>query len=335
MSFAVHDFYSPTLICDAKEFHKAEVVVLVDVMHSGAMLDRLLLMCLDLHPARVRGLTLIDQSGGKRLSASYLSVWRERQETRMSVEEFLQRTPEAWPDQLERFEPNDECGVARQVTGLSAHDSSANGPVAAFVEAELIEHVHATGALKQDFVIAGKRYPYVVNVLDLLNDAGCREFLLSRAKRELSCLRDRRVCLAYHAARWQRAGAIAKALSAELNWPLSPIGSRGASFKLTDEQYRRLSCYDTVVIVDAAIRTGDTISAIVHALDCEPLLKRPKFAAFCVLDALSIVSKSELAEQLGIEIRTLFKLPLTPPTEEVRHWVAAQKAINARPDFQM
>jgi hypothetical protein len=88
-----------------------------------------------------------------------------------------------------------------------------------------------------------------------------------------------------------------------------------------------LACYNNVVIVDAAIRTGDSIGAIVRAVDDTWLRKHTKFTAFCVLHALSSISQSELAADLGITIRSLFKLPLTPPTQEVRHWVNAQKAI--------
>ena len=53
-----HDFYSPTLICDAREFQNAEVFVLVDVLHTGGMLNRLMLACREYRPLRVRGASL-------------------------------------------------------------------------------------------------------------------------------------------------------------------------------------------------------------------------------------------------------------------------------------
>ena len=99
-------------------------------------------------------------------------------------------------------------------------------------------------------------------------------------------------------------------LSSELGWPAIPIGSSGRTFTVTDEQLKRLASFDAVVIVDSAIRTGDTLSAIVRALDDSWLLKHTTFLALCILDALSHTSRIELAQELGIDIRTLFQLPL-------------------------
>ncbi len=66
---------------------------------------------------------------------------------------------------------------------------------------------------------------------------------------------------------------------------------------------------------------------MIESLDDVWLQKRTKFTAFCILNALSRVSKAELSKELGVEIRTLFTLPLTPPTYEIRHWVNEQKSL--------
>jgi hypothetical protein len=49
-----------------------------------------------------------------------------------------------------------------------------------------------------------------------------------------------------------------------------------------------------------------------------------------VLDALSHQSKHELSIEAGVEIRTLFKVPMSPPTEEIRHWANKQKSVVLR-----
>jgi hypothetical protein len=96
---------------------------------------------------------------------------------------------------------------------------------------------------------------------------------------------------------------------------------------VSDAQLKQLASYDTVVIVDAALRTGDTLSALVRTIEDKWLLKHTEFVALCVLNALSHALQGDLASTLGIEIRTLFDLPLAPPTEEVRHWTNIQKAL--------
>ena len=99
----------------------------------------------------------------------------------------------------------------------------------------------------------------MVNVLDLLKDRDARRFDPRCAMKELAHICHKKVCLTYHVGRSQLAGAIARMLSAELKWPLLPIGTRGTTFTLTDQQYKRLACYDTAVIVDAASTSKMTV----------------------------------------------------------------------------
>lgn len=322
-----HDFYSPTVVCDPREFANADVIVLFDVVHSGNSLNALMSMCRGNTPRRVRGLALVDQSGGRSLCAEWYAVWNEERESRVPLDIFLHNASEQKRSELRRFEPNDECAIADHIgkSGSYRVNTATRSNVA--IDVELVKHIHATGALKRDHMISQKRYPFAINVLDLLKkDAAARSFIIGRAVKELSGFSGDNVCLAYHVARSARAGEIAKLLGREMGWPTLAIGTRGQTFSLSDQQKTRLARYDTVVVVDAAIRTGDTISAIVRAVDDSWLRKHTKLVAFCILNALSHGSESQLASDLEIDIRTLFTLPLAPPTEEVRHWENVQKA---------
>jgi hypothetical protein len=321
-----HDFYSPTLVCAPKELRGADVTVMVDVVHTGGLLDRLFSVCREHSPAYVRGLTLIDQSSGERLSEESLSLWNDAPEERFPVEHFLQTAPIAEQRELTRFEPNDECAVdvqsASRLVEPVAHHVAPIDDCASFAEM-----IHQAGAFRCDYSIGHKRYPYVINVLDLLRDSDCRQRLLALACERLADLNGKRSCVAYHAGRAARAGRIAKLLGAALNWPVIALGSGGPSFALSQPQYNCVTAYQNVVLVDAAIRTGESLTAMTRALADSNVCAGRRIVGFCVLDALSRVSREELATTLGIEIRTLFRVPLAPPTERVRNWMSSQKVL--------
>lgn len=320
-----HDYYSPTVVCDEREFLNADVIVLMDVVHSGATLNELLAMCISRGARRVRGLVLVDQSEGKPLCAEWHALWHEPKEERIPLETFVRDASEEAVRQLRRFEPNDEIALntldAAPMISRPVKSSRLN------LDNELTKHIHATGALKRDYVIGKKRYPYVVNVLDLIKKStDARTFVLHRAASALGDLAGKKVAVAFHAGRKQRAGCLANLLGSSFGWPTVAIGSVGPAFTVSDNQLRQLASYETVLIADAALRTGDTLSALIRAIEDKWLLKHVQFVALCVLNALSDVPRTELASTLGVEIRTLFDLPLSPPTEEVRHWANMQKA---------
>lgn len=319
-----HDFYSPTIVCSPKEFVNADVIVLVDVVHSGSTLDRLMSLCIGKGPRRVRGLALVDQSERQSLRAEWFSLWSEPKEERTPLDLFIAGATDAELQQLRRFDPNEEVATAMNSRG--SRTTLDVRSTRFFIDAVLLRHIHETGALKCDYRIGKKRYPYVVNVLDLVKKSvAARTFVMTRLATELADLAGRNAALAFHAGRRMRAGHLAQIMGSELGLPVLAIGSPGNTFSLTDQQLRELAGYDVVVIVDAAMRTGETIAAVTRAIDDKWLRKHTRFVALCVVDALSDTSQSALAMELGIEIRTLFKLPLAPPTEEVRHWTRRQR----------
>jgi hypothetical protein len=317
-----HDYYDPSLVCSREEVADADAVVMVDVAHSGSLLRRLITACRAFNPAQVSGLVLVDQSIAPLQNLHYHALWSEEIDARVPLDQFIAQSPENATNTLRRFEPNAESTI----DSIDSLETSSADQLLATIDPQLLVHVIATDALKCDHRIGGKTYPFVVNVLDLIKkDDDSRNFIISCSKSALADLAFHKTCLAFHVGRSQRAGKFAKVLSNHTGWPNIAIGTKGSSFTLTDEQCRRLACFDNVVIVDAAIRTGETISAISRAVRREAF-NRPRFIAFTVLNALSGNAQARLVQELGIEVRSLFDFPLTPPTEEVRHWATAQKS---------
>lgn len=319
-----HDFYSPTLICAPKELRSADVTVMVDVIHTGGLLERLFSICRENAPAHIRGLVLIDQSMDMLLSEDVIPLWTDGPEARLALEQFRRTATGDQQRQLMRFEPNDEYAIALQEVAADPRSETDDPQVDD--GSLLVQMVHQSGALRSDYAIARKRYPYVINVLDLFRDQDCRQRIVSMASHELADLHGGRTCLAYHSGRAARAGKIAKLLGAELHWPAIPLGNRSASFALSELQCKRIAAFENVVLVDAAIRTGDSLTAVTRAMDDMALRSGRRCIAFCILDALTRMSRSDLSARLDLDIRTLFSFPLSPPTERVRNWMNHQKA---------
>jgi hypoxanthine-guanine phosphoribosyltransferase len=319
-----HDFYSPALVCAPYELRDADVTVIIDVLHTGGLLDRLLTVCRGHNPARLRGLAVIGQSVGNRLSEDRFCLWTDEPEERIPIDEFRRTAGSEQQRQLLRFEPNAECAVGIPAAlPVPLPEPSNAQPMEC--DATFVEMIKEAGALRCDYKIGRKRYPYVINILDLLGHPECRNTLASMASDRLADLASERTCLAYDAGRAARAGRLAKTLALALHWPVLRLGTRSTSFAITEQQCQQLAGFRNVVIVDAAIRTGDSLTAIIQALQAS-VHSGTNIVAFCVLDALSRTSRLDLASHLRIDIRTLFEVALAPPTERVRSWMNSQKA---------
>ena len=319
-----HDYYSPTLVCAPSELQGADITVMVDVIHTGGLLERLFAACRQHAPAHIRGFALIDQSCGAPFTHDTLAVWREEQEERISIGKFKRTATAESQKRLTRFEPNDEC--TNSVHSSSAPTLPSGRLQLVSDDSDLLKMIHRSGALRRDYAISGKRYPYVINVLDFLRDPHSKRRLSTMAVEALADVESRRSCIVYHSGRRARAGTLAKLMGETMRLPVIALGSKGSSFALRWRQREQLSGYRTTIIVDSAIRTGESLGAMVRAIDDAGLRTGRKVVAFCVLDALSRVSRRDLARTLGIEIRTLFQVPLAPPTERVRSWANSKKS---------
>ena len=320
-----HDYYAPKLVCDSREFENTDVVVLVDVVHSGSLLRRLIKLCLDYGPSTVKGLALIGQSEFVKDEVDYAAIWQSESEAREPLDEFRSTASDADLGRLRIFDPNRSCALQPYSDRLVDCDTSSAS--FEYIDPQLQECIERTDAMKCDFQIGSKKYAFAVNVLDLLRkDEESRKFIIGRAYSMLADCAFRNTCLAFHAGRSARAGVIAKALSDVSGWPSMAIGTRGKTFTLTDQQCRRFASFDNIVIVDAAIRTGDTIAAIAQAIAQQKVMEEPRVVGFCVLNSLTDIELEALSSKLDIELRSAFRLPLAPPSDEIRHWTSQQKA---------
>lgn len=325
-----HDYYEPKVVCDPQEFTDSKVVVLVDVIHSGSLVQRLFRLCTQFDPASVSAVSLISQIGNGCEEVPCLSVWTLEREVRDPLARFRATASERELKCLQTFDPNRSCAMdCDSLAGPTASKSRAVSSNDFVIEAELRDCIERTNAMKMDYRISGKLYSFAVNVLDLLKkDEDSRKFVLSRANQVLADIALRAsgsTCLAYHAGRASRAGYIAKLLGGNLGWPVMAMGRRNRAFALTDRQCRYFALFDNVVIVDSAIRTGDSIAALACAIGKEKVMAEPRVIGFVVFNSLSDGQLETLSSKLNIELRSAFRLPLAPPTKEIRHWAALHK----------
>jgi len=73
-----------------------------------------------------------------------------------------------------------------------------SGPHSVDYNSPFVRMIQQARALRCDYKIGGKRYPYAINVLDLLRHPECRDRLVSMTSEALTDLRNDRSCLAYH-----------------------------------------------------------------------------------------------------------------------------------------
>jgi hypothetical protein len=86
---------------------------------------------------------------------------------------------------------------------------------------------------------------------------------------------------------------------------------------LTKKQREELASYPRTLIVDAAIRSGKTLQSLVGVLRSDRRVEPKEVVAFYAFDGLFDESREEMQHSLGVQIRSLFRLPLGSPTEPV------------------
>ncbi len=318
------NFFNPKLWCNPRELKEHHVVVFVDVVHSGGLLNRLFAVCRQGEPSNLMGVAIIDQSRSDVADEPLYSLWAEPKEKRDhhdgeaggQARFFDPVTGRAWPrEDL----PNEVADPDKAKDTIESRLREIR---------PLFRYIESTGALKQDAWIGGVCYPWALDLLCLLRHDEARGELAKRAANRLADLSDRDSwCIVFPAERHQRAGAWAELLAETLHWPVVKVGLKNRMHyrPLTKAQRRDLAKYPRALIVDAAIRSGKTLQSLVGILRAEERLSIKEFLAFYALDGLFNEPREELEKNLKVKIRSLFRLPLGAPTEPVgrycRQWL--------------
>jgi hypothetical protein len=313
------NFYRLRLCCNPRELKASTVLILVDVVHTGGLVHRLATLCERQQPGQLLCMAVIDQARHSDRKRLINALWSEEPRPRMRLEEYCASSARR-THTLRFYDP--EAGRAYTEGSLPseiADKDTARETVERQIK-PLMPHLARANALQADKLIGGLHYPWVIDLNALLNNAEARRFLVQNAKRCLAGIKSRGTwCLVYPAERYLRAGQWARLLGRALGLPVVPVGlkTRKHFRPLKETQKRRLERYQGAVVVDAAIRTGNTLRSFVEILrsDGDPAVNR--LCGFYVFDGLFDGNRDVLKKELGVEIRSLFQLPLSPPIQPI------------------
>jgi adenine/guanine phosphoribosyltransferase-like PRPP-binding protein len=313
------DYFTPKLWCDPEELRGQHVVVFVDVVHTGGLLNRLFTACREACPREVTGIAVIDQSTECVSKEPFYPLWTETPEIRVPFDADRHSRARFFDPASALSRPRED--LPKEVADPTTARATVESHLAAIEP--LKPYIEATSALRRDAKIASVHYPWVVDLLRLLGHDEARAELATRAADRLKDLQARGPwCLIYPAERSKRAGTWADLISTALRWPVVKVGlkTRTHYCQLTPKQRQELAKCPRALIIDAAIRTGKTLQSLVHLLRAELNPPVCEISAFYAFDGLFSEPREALEKNLGVEIRSLFRLPLGAPTEPVgRH----------------
>jgi hypothetical protein len=335
------DYYRPTLCCSPKELAGQFVVVLVDVVHSGALLNELCEVCLSCAPCHVIGLPVIDQSPERVGITRRYPLWTEVREDRVPLEKFSSENRSRYTS-LRFFDP--DTGLARTTSELPreiANPKEAQETIERDLRGirPLLPYIEETSALQPNRWLYGVCYPWVLDLISLLNHSEARVELLRRARECLADLQHpaKKTIIVYPRERHQRAGRWGKDVSMEFGWPVLSVGWKDQPYfrKLTTKQRLRLTHYERVIVVDAAIRTGKTLQSLVNCLRALPQSTCQEIQAFYAINGLFEEQQDELEGRLRIGIRSLFRMPFGSPIDPAgKRWrLRLQQTLKTLPTF--
>ena len=312
------DYYRPTLYCRPDELRGQFVAVFVDVVHSGNLLDRLCKVCLASAPRRVVALVVIDQNPERIGFTRRYGLWIERREERIGLAAWRASKRESTEPRY--FDPDSGRAYAsRELPAEIADPERALETIERDLKAvePLLPYIEETKALQANRSLYGVCYPWVLDLMPLLDHSGAKKNLLGCAKEHLRDLAEagNSVAIVYPVERHQRAGRWAKEIGKAMGWPVVAVGWRDQRHyrSPTPKQRWRLSRYTRLVIVDAAIRSGKTLQSLVECLRPKSGKARREIHAFYAWNGLFEKQQTELEGRLRVHIRSLFRLPFGPP----------------------
>lgn len=303
----VKRFHEPCLLSKPSVVKNKSVVILTDVVHEGRLLHKLwdIVQCKE--PLSIHALCLVNQQYNGPFADSLVSLGREEKEVRSRLGRLSQESRS-----IRFFDP---------VRGISHQNECPEQEVRWDPKAieEWIPFIEKTEALQKNLQIGNSTYPFAINILTLLKDEQCQKQIAVRAIELFRKLRanDRWVFI-YPASRGRRAGRIAKLLTESTGWQRTCLGkANNSSFMHINEESRRvLETAEGVIIVDAAIRTGDTLRSQVEVLRSSGITN---VIAFYVMDLRRDRDRRVHEQSIGVPIHSLFRIPLGfGPTDSVK-----------------
>jgi adenine/guanine phosphoribosyltransferase-like PRPP-binding protein len=313
------NFFDPQLCCAQRELKGQNVVIFLDVVHSAGLAARLTRLCEEAQPKQLLRLAVIDQGDNSKREQPIRSLWRDQQENRIPLDDYLKafdRNTEA----LRFYDPDfARANTTRDLPKELADRSAARETIEREIN-DIQIFIHRTNALQADRDIAGVHYPWVIELPRLLDDADARAFLLARATQCLTNISPKRQwCLVYPAERSQRAGRWAQLIGNRMGWPVISIARSHRKYlqPLDRNQRKHLNQFDGAVVVDAAIRTGDTLRTFVQLLRQPDKPIVPTVCGFYVFDGLFESYRRSLFKELEAIIYNLFRIPLGRPTQPI------------------
>lgn len=318
-------------------FRGATVIVLCDVADSGKLLERMAKRAQNLSSGGwVRRIAFISKVGQENDEVEYESLWSVPRADRLPF------------DQFRKMEPR----VANTVSFFDAELGRSIGPLnlsSRAIDSLLLKN----GVIEFGREENGMYYPFFINTLRLLgiehpkpHRAADQEFHSQQLAMDFHCsqkdgfnaetkecvrklieiLRKNQssACLVYHKRKAGRAGVIAQHLSKclknfDFNVPAIEVGwSTGSIFILTDKQRRKLQEHQTIVMIDAVMRTGGELAAIYNVIkDSVPGNKEIIGFVIAAAEEYTIINAADSVCSDGFCVHSFLKLPLLPSSVHV------------------
>ena len=294
----VKRFHEPCLLSKSSVVKNKSVLIVTDVVHQGRLLHKLWEIVGDEHASDIHGLALVNQQYDGQFGDRLIYLGYEKRESRCR----LGKLPETCRS-LRYFNP--VRGVSLQESPSDEEHNWDQSNIA-----EWIPFFERTGAFKKNLRIGKCTYPFAINVLTLLKDKQSRKYIEKRATDLFNTFDPKmRWAFVYPAPRARRAGRIASLLSGTTGWMHISLGEASDSnfMHICADAHRKLEETDAVVIVDAAIRTGDTLRSQVDLLRAAG---KTNIVAFYVLDLRREMDRRVHEESIAVPVYSLCRIPL-------------------------
>ena len=301
----VMGYSCPRVIVSPKAIRDARVLLLFDIVDSGALLRRVREGISAQHPEAITAIAILNQGDAKEGLAALCNTGKEERRPAGTPYEFVYDDLEGKsklgevPDTL-RDEKN-----AKEVLNKCLEDMRRKG---------WIEWFEQCDAIRSDRTLGCRKYTLffdIPKVVKQLPDCVLDESV--KALDELA--RGPGRVIVYPATRTKRVGRLVSLLTTRLGWVAAPLGSEKASEFLFDNNGRvkhlLREFQGRALVVDCAIRTGQTLQGLSTELRN---LGASDISAFYVMDALYGWVRERFERDEGIAIKSCFRLPLALPS---------------------